>query len=641
MNDTHHRSPQSSVISNTVSAWRAKLFLCFSLAASCALPALAVAAEAAATPPTGEQVYLERCAQCHEGGVPKAPHKMFLQMMATDAIHDALSTGIMQQQATGLSAAARVAVAEYLGGQSLADSQAKPEAQRCSGPAAKFDLNSPPAKAGWGMDRQNRRFVPAEIGGLAAADLPKLKLKWAFGYPKAQRARSQPLVALGAVYVGSQDGTVHALDFATGCTRWTFRASAEVRTAIQMDGWVAGTPAPARPLLFFGDLMARVYAVDALTGQLVWKTKVDDHPNATVTAAPVLYDGRLYVPVSSLEVSSAGDPKYACCTFRGSIHALDAKTGATIWQSYTIPAAPSRTGTTSVGTAILGPSGAPIWNTPVLDTKRGVLYAGTGENYSSPADDRSDALLAFRLTDGKVLWARQKTSGDAWNVGCMLKNANCPKEEGPDVDFGAASILSTLPDGTDVLLAGQKSGDVYAVRPEDGSFVWHRKVGRGGIQGGVHFGMALDGNTLYVPISDMTGEEAEGTNKNKGPPRAGMHALNATTGEVLWSTLADDRCHGLQYCEPGISAAVTAIPGAVIAGHMDGRLRAYEQATGKVLWETETRQPFTTVNGIAGMGGSMGGGAGPVVQQGHLLVNSGYGVYFHLPGNVLLVYAPE
>ena len=641
MNDTYHRSPQSSVISNTVSAWRAKLFLCFSLAASCALPALAVAAEAAATPPTGEQVYLERCAQCHEGGVPKAPHKMFLQMMATDAIHDALSTGIMQQQATGLSAAARVAVAEYLGGQSLADSQAKPEAQRCSGPAAKFDLNSPPAKAGWGMDRQNRRFVPAEIGGLAAADLPKLKLKWAFGYPKAQRARSQPLVALGAVYVGSQDGTVHALDFATGCTRWTFRASAEVRTAIQMDGWVAGTPAPARPLLFFGDLMARVYAVDALTGQLVWKTKVDDHPNATVTAAPVLYDGRLYVPVSSLEVSSAGDPKYACCTFRGSIHALDAKTGATIWQSYTIPAAPSRTGTTSVGTAILGPSGAPIWNTPVLDTKRGVLYAGTGENYSSPADDRSDALLAFRLTDGKVLWARQKTSGDAWNVGCMLKNANCPKEEGPDVDFGAASILSTLPDGTDVLLAGQKSGDVYAVRPEDGSFVWHRKVGRGGIQGGVHFGMALDGNTLYVPISDMTGEEAEGTNKNKGPPRAGMHALNATTGEVLWSTLADDRCHGLQYCEPGISAAVTAIPGAVIAGHMDGRLRAYEQATGKVLWETETRQPFTTVNGIAGMGGSMGGGAGPVVQQGHLLVNSGYGVYFHLPGNVLLVYAPE
>ncbi len=641
MNDTHHRSPRSSVISNTVSAWRAKLFLCFSLAASCALPALAVAAEAAATPPTGEQVYLERCAQCHEGGVPKAPHKMFLQMMATDAIHDALSTGIMQQQATGLSAAARVAVAEYLGGQSLADSQAKPEAQRCSGPAAKFDLNSPPAKAGWGMDRQNRRFVPAEIGGLAAADLPKLKLKWAFGYPKAQRARSQPLVALGAVYVGSQDGTVHALDFATGCTRWTFRASAEVRTAIQMDGWVAGTPAPARPLLFFGDLMARVYAVDALTGQLVWKTKVDDHPNATVTAAPVLYDGRLYVPVSSLEVSSAGDPKYACCTFRGSIHALDAKTGATIWQSYTIPAAPSRTGTTSVGTAILGPSGAPIWNTPVLDTKRGVLYAGTGENYSSPADDRSDALLAFRLTDGKVLWARQKTSGDAWNVGCMLKNANCPKEEGPDVDFGAASILSTLPDGTDVLLAGQKSGDVYAVRPEDGSFVWHRKVGRGGIQGGVHFGMALDGNTLYVPISDMTGEEAEGTNKNKGPPRAGMHALNATTGEVLWSTLADDRCHGLQYCEPGISAAVTAIPGAVIAGHMDGRLRAYEQATGKVLWETETRQPFTTVNGIAGMGGSMGGGAGPVVQQGHLLVNSGYGVYFHLPGNVLLVYAPE
>jgi polyvinyl alcohol dehydrogenase (cytochrome) len=641
MNDTHHLQQQPSVPATHVSAWLAKLALCFTVAMAGYLPLPAAAAEAAAAPPQGEKVYAERCAQCHEGGVPKAPHKMFLQMMATDAIHRALTTGIMQQQATGLSEAARVAVAEYLGGQSLADSQAMPDTQRCTGPAAKFDMNSPPTKAGWGMDRQNRRFVPAEVAGLTAADLPKLKLKWAFGYAKAQRARSQPLVALGTVYVGSQDGTVHALDFDTGCTRWTFRASAEVRTAIQMDGWVAGTPAPARPLLYFGDLMARVYAVDALTGELVWKTKVDDHPNATVTAAPVLHDGRLYVPVSSLEISSAGDPKYACCTFRGSIHALDAKTGATVWQSYTIPEAPRQTGTTSVGTAIFGSSGAPIWNTPVLDIKRGVLYAGTGENYSSPADDRSDALLAFRLSDGKVMWARQKTSGDAWNVGCMLQNPNCPKEDGPDVDFGAASILTTLPDGTDVLLAGQKSGDVYAVRPEDGSLRWHRKVGRGGIQGGVHFGMALDGNTLYVPISDMTGVEAEGSNKSKGEPRAGMHALNATTGELLWSTLADDRCQGLQYCEPGISAAVTAIPGGVIAGHMDGRVRAYDQATGKVLWETQTRQPFQTVNGVPAAGGSMGGGSGPVVQNGHLLVNSGYGVYFHLPGNVLLVYAPE
>ncbi len=263
--------------------WLARLALAWVMASAGSVPAALAAADAAPSPPksAGEQIYAERCAQCHEGGVPKAPHKMFLQMMATDAIHAALTTGIMQQQATGLDAAAKVAVAEYLGGQSLADSQAKPDLQRCTGAAAKFDLSKPPAKAGWGMDRQNRRFVPTDVAGLTAADLPKLKLKWAFGYAKAQRARSQPLVALGAVYVGSQDGTVHALDFATGCTRWTFRASAEVRTAIQMDGWAPGAAAPERPLLYFGDLMARVYAVDALTGELVWKTKVDDHPNAT------------------------------------------------------------------------------------------------------------------------------------------------------------------------------------------------------------------------------------------------------------------------------------------------------------------------------------------------------------------------
>lgn len=625
-------------------AWRALLVATCWAAAPTAALAAATPAPGETPPSPGAAIYQSRCAMCHEGGVPKAPAKLFLQMMATDAIHGALTVGVMQAQAAGLSDADKVAVAEYLSGQSLADSRSKGAAEaaahanRCGPAHAAFDLTRPPAKAGWGIDRQNRRFVPGEIAGLAAADLPKLELKWAFGYPRAQRARSQPLVALGAVYVGSQDGTVYALDFDTGCTRWTFRASAEVRTAIQMDGWQDGK-APARPLIYFGDLMARVYAVDALTGELVWRVKVDDHPNATVTAAPVLHDGRLYVAVSSLEVATAVDPKYACCTFRGSIHALDARTGATAWQTYTIPEPPKPVGKTSVGTQILGPSGAPIWNTPVLDTKRGVLYAGTGENYSSPADDRSDALLAFRLTDGKLLWARQKTAGDAWNAACMMPgHPNCPKEDGPDVDFGAATILTTLPDGRDVLLAGQKSGDVYAVKPEDGSIVWHRKVGRGGIQGGVHFGMALDGTTLYVPISDMTGEEAEGTNKLPGEPRAGMHAVDAATGEIRWSTLADNRCAGQKYCEPGISAAITAIPGAVIAGHMDGRLRAYAQDTGRVLWEYDTHKPFATVNGVEAGGGSMGGGAGAVVQDGHLLVNSGYGLYFHMPGNVLLMF---
>jgi polyvinyl alcohol dehydrogenase (cytochrome) len=284
--------------------------------------------------------------------------------------------------------------------------------------------------------------IDAQTAGLTAAELPQLELKWAFAFPGAQRARSQPAIAYGAVYVGSQDGTVYALDEETGCVRWTFRASAEVRTAIVVESPEAARARNGTPVVYFGDLIARVYAVDAFTGALLWMQKVDDHPNATVTAAPALHDGTLYVPVSSLEVTSAADPAYECCTFRGSVLALNARTGTVLWKTYTIPKPPALVGKTRVGTRSFGPSGAPVWNTPAIDATRGMLYVGTGENYSSPADDSSDALLAFRLRDGEIAWHAQRTAGDAWNVACMLPdNPNCPIENGPDVDFGAAVIV--------------------------------------------------------------------------------------------------------------------------------------------------------------------------------------------------------
>ena len=592
-------------------------------------------------PHPGAGPYARACAQCHEGGVAKAPHKTFLQMMPADGLLLAMEQGIMQAQSAGLDAAERRAVAEYLAGVSLDTVVARAAAPMCMGPARAFDLRRPPAKAGWGVSRENQRHIPAEVAQLAASDLPKLKLKWAFAFPNAQRARSQPTVAMGAVFVGSQNGTVYALDKESGCVRWTFRASAEVRSPVTIEGWDAGSP-PQRPLAYFADLIARVYAVDAQTGELVWSAKVDDHPNATVTGAPVLYQGRLFVPVSSLEVTSAADPKYPCCSFRGAMVALDARDGSQAWKSYSIDEAPREVGKTRVGTPILAPSGAPIWNSPAIDTARGLLYVGTGENYSSPANDRSDALLAFDLNTGKMLWSRQKTAGDAWNVACMLKdNPNCPVEDGPDFDFGASTIVARGADGQALLLAGQKSGDVYALDlARNGAKVWGTKVGRGGIQGGVHFGMALDGQRLFVPITDMSNPEAE-TNLHAVASKAGLYALDVTTGKFLWSTPADNVCNGRPFCEPGISAAITSMPGAVLAGHMDGRLRAYDSATGQVIWEFDATQTFRTTDGGSAHGGSFGGGAGPIVQDGMLFAASGYGMYFHMPGNVLLAFAPE
>jgi len=590
-------------------------------------------------PHPGQVHYLEQCASCHEGATYKAPHRSFLGMMAPDAILNSMS-GIMASQSAGLTGQQKQDVAEYLAGRSLASEVVSYPAPVCE--QADLDMKLPPRQAGWGVDLFNTRFQGADTGGLSADETGELELKWAFAYPNAIQARSQPAVAGNTVFVGSQSGMVYALDAQTGCVRWTFRATAEVRTAIVVSPWEAESE-EARPRVFFGDILARAYALDARSGELLWMTKVDGHPNATITAAPVLLEDQLLVPVSSLELVPAADPSYACCTFRGSVVALNPENGELIWQSYSIDEEPAEVGKTSVGTAILAPSGAPIWNSPTIDLKRGQFYSGTGENYSSPADGRSDAIIAFDIKTGAKRWVTQTTAGDAFNAACLIyfasNPANCPEENGPDFDFAAASILVKLADGKDILVAGQKSGNVFGIDPDNGDIIWRSRVGRGGVQGGVHHGMAAAGDVVYVPINDMFYPEDLTRYTYESDPRPGIYALDAATGKEIWAQPADHVCPDAvkEYCDEGISAAVSAIPGGVIAGHMDGRLRIYSATDGKVLWEFSTLGEFETISGETARGGSLSG-SGPVVADGMLYVNSGYGIYEHIPGNVLLAF---
>jgi polyvinyl alcohol dehydrogenase (cytochrome) len=581
----------------------------------------------------GGELYATHCAECHDVSIPRAPHKSFLEMLPADTIMASMNGGVMRQMAQDLSAEQKKAIAGFISGS--VERVAEHPPVQCKAGEAEFDFNQPPFASGWGIDRENTRYIPGDVAQLAPEDVSKLELKWAFAYPGATRARSQPILVGGTIVVGSQDGTVYSLDAETGCLRWTFRASAEVRTGVTVSTWTAGEVPAQPPRAYFADLIARVYALDLLTGELLWMKKVDDHPTATGTAQPVLHDGVVYQPVSSLEVVPAIEPDYECCTFRGSIVALDAASGELIWKSYTIVKAAGKTGETAAGTAILSPSGAPVWNTPTVDIKRKRLYAGTGENYSSPAQGSSDAVIAFDMKDGKIVWIRQTTSGDAWNVACMPfieDNSNCPTENGPDVDYASPPIL-VADNGDDILVAGQKSGDVYGINPDDGAIVWHQKPGRGGNQGGIHFGMAAEKDTVYVPMADYDDgmlpiEDA----------KPGIHALRAFSGEVLWSNLTDDICADRKDCDPGISAAITAIPAVVFAGHMDGRLRAYDAQDGKMLWEFDTYRDFETLSGETARGGSFGGGSGPIIANGRVYANSGYGLYFHMPGNVLLVF---
>lgn len=584
----------------------------------------------------GAAVYERHCAECHSAAVPRAPDKSFLEMLPGDLILRALNEGVMRSVAAGLTPEERAQVAEYLGGSAEGGSIYPPLA--CKAGESPFDYGDPPFAAGWGVDLRNTRFIPAAVAGLPAHEIPRLQLEWAFAYPGANRARSQPSFAGGAVYVGSADGTLYALDAVSGCMRWKFRAFAEVRTGVTVTPWTAGER-PQRPILgYFADIIARVYAVDLTTGELVWATKVDDHPAATTTAQPVLYAGRVYQGVSSLEEAVAADPAYACCTFRGSVVALDARTGEVEWKTYTVPDEPRRVGERADGTARYAPSGAPVWNSPTVDVGRRRLYFGTGGNYSTPAGDTSDAILALDLDTGAPLWVRQVTAGDAWNVACMpvvADHANCPEEQGPDVDFGSPPLLIRH-GADDILVAGQKSGDVWGVDPDDGALRWHRKLGRGGNQGGINFGMAAAGRRVFVPVADFD----DGMLPLKDA-RPGLYALDAFTGEPIWSAPADDRCAGRgEHCDPGISQAVTAIPGAVLAGHLDGRLRAYASDTGRVIWELDTWREFETLSGERARGGSFSGASGPMVVGGRLYANSGYGIYYHMPGNVLLVLGP-
>ena len=573
----------------------------------------------------GKDLFETNCAGCHNGAVPKAPQQVWLEMMSPDAVLAALNGGVMAKQAAHLGAQQRVQIAEYLARISLADYKSPAPPARC--PSAQLAGGPPPARVGWGQD--NRRFVPAAVAGLGRADVPRLKLKWAFAYPGAIRARSQPTIGWGTLFVGGHDGTLYAFDLASGCLRWSSRVSAEVRTAIVAD--------PTSKRLYFGDILGRAYALDAMTGRLIWQRKVDDHPNATITGTPTLAAGMLFVPVSSLEVTSAADPKYACCTFRGQVVALNLADGGEKWRTYTVTQPPRPQGKTSIGTNIIGPSGAPVWNSPTYDAKRNLLYFGSGENYSSPADANSDAVIAVDARSGKRKWTAQLTRGDAWNVGCMMGNENCPKEKGPDLDVAASPLLIPIGGGRDIIVAGQKSGVAFGIDPDSGKLLWQRRLGHGGTQGGVHFGMAAEGMRVFVPINDMA-DTKDGRKYDARIRGAGLHALDARSGRVLWSMKAPDRCAGKQYCDPGISSAVTAIPGVVFAGHLDGQFRAYDSVSGKVLWALDTNRPVKTLSGAEGRGGGMSG-PGAAIGDGYVAVNSGYGLYYHMPGNVLLVFA--
>jgi polyvinyl alcohol dehydrogenase (cytochrome) len=569
----------------------------------------------------------QQCMSCHgRENMPRArPIAALRELSAEQVLESINSPSIGAHQNLKLSDEQKRRASESVAGRLLGTAEngdAKLMPNRCSSNPPIANPASMPAWNGWGADDGNTRFQSAKAAGLTAAQVPRLKLKWAFGFPGGVSSWGQPTVVAGRVFVGSDTGWIYSLNASTGCVYWSFKTKAGMRNAISF-GPVKGRGA-SKYAVYFGDLKANAYGLDAQNGELLWTTKVDDHFTSRGTGAPTLYEGKLFVPVSSWEGFNAKQPEYPCCTSRGSVVALDANTGHQLWKFYTTPEPPKPTKKNSMGMQLYGPSGVSVWDSPTVDPKHHAIYFGTGEAAVGPVPKTSDAIVALDIDTGKLLWSYQYQADDEFLVGCngSTKPENCPAVQGPDLDFGNSPILKALANGKRILLGGTKTGVIVALDPDrSGALLWKTTVSPNPLSGFIWGGAADDKNAYY----GLTG--------------GGVAAVQLATGERAWlNPLEPPPGHG----RAANSAAISAIPGVAFSGARTGLLYALSAADGHSLWEFDTAKDFETVNKVAAHGGTIAS-AGPTIAGGMLFVASGYsfGGGGDKMGNVLLAFSPE
>jgi polyvinyl alcohol dehydrogenase (cytochrome) len=624
------------------------------------------AATTVATPPTagsaehpGKAVYDRACASCHNNPeATRAPALDALRQMRFTNVNYALTEGKMKLQAASLSDEERKAVADFLTGTTQAN-DAWIAKMMCPADRRTVDLRPAASVAGFGFDAHNHRHLTRAQTGIATADFADLELAWSIAFPQATTMRSQPAIVGNTLFFpAGESSQLLAIDVGQRepCLKWVYNSDLPLRTSAAY-GDIGG-----RKVLAVGDVAANVHLIDALTGAKIWTQSVRLFPLSLTTGTPIIHDDRVYAPISQYEITVGGNDDHECCKTHGAVVALDGKTGAKLWTAHTMEdARPVRD--RGDGKMIWGPSGAPIWNSPAIDAKRGLLFVGTGEATSEPAAKTTDSVLAIDLKDGSIRWHFQATENDIFLTGCPAvapraaasegtaaparrRGLNCPLESVTrDVDFGASVILGTLANGQDVLFAGQKAGTLWALNRDDGKVLWRQDFGDGSPLGGIHWGIAFDGERVYAPINRPYGSRAlDGAQRSQKP---GIHAVEATTGKVLWTFAAEPDCSGdrqarVRGCSNniGLSGAPTVIDGAVVAGALDGYLRVFDAQTGAVLFSYDTAKKFDTINGVAGHGGAIDN-ASIVAANGQLFVASGYGMFGQPPGNVLLAFRPK
>src|SRR5688572_13521994 len=645
-----HRTPAGRRVPlRPIVGWLAALSCCSALVAliGAALDAQAQpSAPPAATPGTesGLATFQARCAICHANsvserkgvrGAERAQTTDVIRQMPPERIYQSVTTGSMEPYAKDLSDIAKVRLAEFMSSRPIGSTLAGGAAAMANQCKANQPLSEPgksPAWNGWGNDLANTRFQPTAAARLTAAQVPQLKLKWAFGYPTGMSSSSQPTILAGRLFVGSDNGYIYSLDARTGCVYWSFESGSAIRNSpavgpMTTPATTGLTPAPtgrgAAPIqpapryaVFFGDAHANVYALDAQTGKLLWKIRADSHYVAEITAGVKYYNGKLFVPVSSAETTGSGSPGYSCCTARGSVVALDANTGKQTWKVWVVPEEPRAYKTMANGVTLYRPAGGAVSSSPTIDPIRNAIYFGTGKAATAPAAPTTDGIMAVDIDSGTMLWSYQATANDVSMGGCSgtERSEACPTPIGPDFDIANSPLLVTLPGGKRALLGGTKGADVFALDPDNKGSLLYRVNAAGGpinvtgraARGSIVWGGAADGQQVYY-----------------GAAGAGLVALKPTDGEIAWSFLGPSVVAGGRGA--GLGAAPTAIPGVVFQGATDGRLFAVSSSDGKMLWQFNTAQDFTTINNVMARGGAIAS-SGAVIVDGMVYVGSGYAV---------------
>lgn len=576
-----------------------------------------------------EDIYNQRCGTCHDNPVDaKTPHRSAIGAMGKSRIQYSLTSGSMAIHTNGLTPDMIADIASHL---DTMDEQSIDPSKACPDRPISTDV----VVSHWGVDLQNTRHQPDSA--IDSSNISNLKLKYSFGIPNTQEVRSWPALSADTIFLPSTNGTLYAIDRDIGCIKWTYKSDRPLRTSAHLINTEQGLQVAV------GDFGARTHLVDATTGEPIWVQHVGDSPLNMNTGSPVFFEDSWYIPVSAFEIAAAMNPRHECCKSHGIVKRLNAVTGDAAWSTpMTPPAKPTKRNDS--GTQMYGPSGAPVWTTPAIDDKRGVLYVGTGENTSRPATYKSDAIVSLSLVTGEVASFFQGYKDDAFNMACGSRNPqNCPDDQGPDFDFGASPILVTTESGRDLVLAGQKSGDVWALDPDnDLKLVWQNKLSNGSALGGVHWGMTVIGNTLFVPIADpefMTRD-----------PKPGIYAIDIDSGETVWEHRVKRECEidfgamrnsANQWPDCpwhyGFSAAASSANDLVFSGSLNGEVSAFRAEDGNVVWSYNTKKEFESVNGIDSHGGAIDN-PGVVLAGDQLIVLSGYGMFGQMPGNVMLVF---